>query len=51
VIFLNVDLADTVTASAISTAQQGCPQEFQNATYSVLEKVLTEIDVVCALQQ
>ena len=51
VIFLNVDLADTVTASATSTAQQGCPPEFQNATYSVLEKVLTEIDVVCAVQQ
>jgi hypothetical protein len=50
VIFLNVDLAATVTADAVSTAQQGCPHEFPDATYSVLEKVLTEIDVVCAVQ-
>jgi len=50
VIFLNVDLAATVRADAVSTAQQGCPHEFPDATYSVLEKVLTEIDVVCAVQ-
>lgn len=50
VIFLNVDPAATVRADAVSTAQQGCPHEFPNATYSVLEKVLTEIDVVCAVQ-
>ena len=55
VIFLNADLANTVTADAVSAANppQGCPQEFQNVTYSVLAKVLTEIDVdvVCAVQQ
>lgn len=50
VIFLNVDPAATVRADAVSTAQQGCPHEFADATYSVLEKVLTEIDVVCAVQ-
>jgi len=50
VIFLNVDPAATVRADAVSTAQQGCPHEFPDATYSVLEKVLTEIDVVCAVQ-
>jgi len=51
VIFLNVDPAATVRADAVSTAQQGCPHEFPNATYSVMAKVLTEIDVVCAVQQ
>jgi hypothetical protein len=50
VIFLNVDPAATVRADAVSTAQQGCPHEFPNATYSVMVKVLTEIDVVCAVQ-
>ena len=50
VIFLNVDPAAMVRADAVSTAQQGCPHEFPEATYSVLEKVLTEIDVVCAVQ-
>jgi hypothetical protein len=47
VIFFNVDLAGSVTATATSSASQPCPLEFPSATYTVQAKVLTEIDVFC----
>lgn len=47
VIFLNVDPANVVTATATSATQQPCPLEFPAATYSVRAKVITEIEVVC----
>ncbi|MDH3653955.1 MAG: carboxypeptidase-like regulatory domain-containing protein [Myxococcales bacterium] len=47
VIFFNVDLAGSVSATATSSAFQPCPLEFPSATYTVQAKVLTEIDVFC----
>jgi hypothetical protein len=47
VLFLNTDVAATVTATATSASAQPCPLEFQGASYSVQAKVLTEIDVHC----
>jgi hypothetical protein len=47
VIFLNTDVAATVTATATNASAQSCPLEFPGASYSVQAKVLTEIDVFC----
>lgn len=47
VIFFNVDLTNSVTATATGAASQPCSYEFPDATYSVRAKVLTEIDVIC----
>lgn len=50
VFFLNVELADEVTATATTTTQQTCPHAFPDAAYPVMEKVLTIIDVSCPVQ-
>jgi hypothetical protein len=47
VLFLNTDVAATVTATATNASAQSCPLEFPGASYSVQAKVLTEIDVFC----
>jgi hypothetical protein len=47
VLFLNTDVAATVTATATNASAQPCPLEFPGASYSVQAKVLTEIDVYC----
>jgi hypothetical protein len=46
-LFLNTDVAATVTATATNASAQSCPLEFPGASYSVQAKVLTEIDVFC----
>ncbi|MBW2586317.1 MAG: hypothetical protein JRD92_05140 [Deltaproteobacteria bacterium] len=46
VLFLNTDVAATVTATATNASAQSCPLEFPGASYSVQAKVLTEIDVL-----
>jgi hypothetical protein len=48
VTFMNTDVVNSVTATAVNPSSQPCPPEFPAATYSVQAKVLTEIDVVCA---
>jgi hypothetical protein len=50
VFFLNVELANDVTATATTATQQACPHAFPDAAYPVLEKVLTNIDVLCPVQ-
>lgn len=47
VIFINVDVAGSVTATATDASDQACSQEFPDVTYPVQAKVLTELDVVC----
>ena len=37
----------SVSLYAETAAAQPCPLEFPGATYPVMEKVLTEIDVYC----
>ena len=49
-IFINVDVAGAVTATATSADAMACPPEFPGASYSVQAKVFTEIDVVCPVQ-
>ena len=47
VIFLNVDVASAVTATATNAAMQPCSPELPDATNPVQAKVLTELYVVC----
>ena len=47
VIFLNADVTASVTANALNAISQPCPLEFPAATYSVQEKVFTDIEVFC----
>ena len=50
VIFVNTDVASSVTATATSADAMPCPHAFPGAAYSVRAKVLTDIDVVCPAQ-
>ena len=46
-IFINADVAATVTATTLNAGSQPCPLEYPAASYSVQAKVFTEIEVFC----
>ena len=50
VVFVNVDVAGAVAATATSADAMPCPLEYPSASYSVQAKVITEIDVICPMQ-
>ena len=50
VIFIDVEVASSVTATAMTATAQRCPLEIPDAVYPVQAKVLTEIDVACPAQ-